>query len=187
MRRRLPRHRPDPGGSAQFFSVVSWSSTAAQTFPISASRLDPVRRDVQLCPGIGTQTSSSKLATLLDTGYPGNEINSSAVYNAQNGFGNLTSIKGTGGNYVVAGLSFNLTGDAAGAQSVAATTAGVSMQNNEVVSSDFPNTVQVSNKATNQAIAGLSFYTTNAVMYDLQNTAIGYTPFYVQPISSRTD
>ncbi len=129
--------------------------------------------------GSGTNTSSSKLATLLDTGYPGNEMNSAAVFNAQNGFGNLTSIKGTGGNYVVAGLSFNLTGDSAGAQTVAATTSGVAMKGKEVVSSDFLNTVQVSNKATNQAIAGLSFYTTNAVMYDLQNMAIGYTPFYV--------
>jgi subtilase-type serine protease len=45
------------------------------------------------------------------------------------------------------------------------------------------NTVQVKNDAGKEAIAGLSFYTTNAVMYDLQNTAIGYTPFYVTAAS----
>ena len=165
---------------AQFFSIVPWSSTAPERFPISgapASTQYGVTFNYVL--GSGTNTSSSKLATLLDTGYPGNEMNSAAVFNAQNGFGNLTSIKGTGGNYVVAGLSFNLTGDSAGAQTVAATTSGVAMKGNDVVSSDFLNTVQVSNKATNEAIAGLSFYTTNAVMYDLQNAAIGYTPFYV--------
>ena len=164
---------------AQFFSVVSWSSTKPP-FPISgAPASDQYGVTFNYVLGSGTNTSSSKLATLLDTGYPGNEMNSAAAFNAQNGFGNLTSIKGTGGNYVVAGLSFNLTGDSAGAQTVAATTSGVAMKGKEVVSSDFLNTVQVSNKATNQAIAGLSFYTTNAVMYDLQNAAIGYTPFYV--------
>jgi hypothetical protein len=30
-----------------------------------------------------------------------------------------------------------------------------------------------------QAIGGISFYLKNAVMYDLQNAAIGYSPFFV--------
>ena len=113
-----------PALRAQFFSIVPWSSTAPDAFPISgapASTQYGVMFNYLL--GSGTKSSSSKLATLLDTGYPGNEMNSAAVFNAQNGFGNLTSIKGTGGTYVVAGLSFNLTGDSAGAQTVAAKTA----------------------------------------------------------------
>ena len=165
-----------PALRAQFFSIVPWSSTAPDAFPISgapASTQYGVMFNYVL--GSGTNTSSSKLATLLDTGYPGNEMNSAAVFNAQNGFGNLTSIKGTGGTYVVAGLSFNLTGDSAGAQTVAATTSAAN-------TNDDLNTVQVRQSAAGAAgtaIAGLSFYTSNAVMYDLQNQAIGYTPFYV--------
>jgi subtilase-type serine protease len=164
---------------AQFFSVVSWSSTKSP-FPMSgAPASDHYGVMFNYVLGSGTNTSSSKLATLLDTGYPGNELRSTAVFNAQSGFGNLTTITGTGGNYVVAGLTFNMSGDSSSAQTVAATTSGVSLKNGEVVSPDFLNTVQVKNDAANEAIAGLSFYTTNAVMYDLQNTAIGYTPFYV--------
>jgi subtilase-type serine protease len=64
--------------------------------------------------GSGTNTSSTKLATWLDTGYPGSELRSTAVFNAQSGF-NLTTITGTGGNYVAAGLTFNMSGDSSSA------------------------------------------------------------------------
>ena len=161
---------------AQFFNVVSWSSTAAQPFPISgapASEQYGVMFNYVL--GSATGTSSSKLATLLDTGYPGNELVSTALFNAQNGFGNLTNTTGTGGTYVKAGLTLSISGDASGAQTVTATTSAAN-------TNDDLNTVQVRQSAAGAAgtaIAGLSFYTSNAVMYDLQNTAIGYTPFYV--------
>ena len=103
------------------------------------------------------------------------------MFNAQNGFGNLTGVKGTGGNYVNAGLTFNITGDALNAQTVTATTTAANT-NQEL------NTVQVRATSINpetrepypdSAIAGLSFYMSNAVMYDLQIQTIGYTPFYV--------
>jgi subtilase-type serine protease len=106
------------------------------------------------------------LATLLDTGYAGNELNSPALLKQLQASGETT------GNYANGGLSFQTSGAAPGAQTVPATT---DANPNSV------NSVLLTGTATEpgEAIGGISFFTATAVMYDLQNQAIGYTPFYV--------
>ena len=116
-----------PALRAQFFSIVPWSPAATEHFPISgAPASDQYGAMFNYVLGSGTNISSSKLATLLDTGYPGNELVSTSVFNAQKGFGNLETVKGTG-TYVKAGLTFNITGDAANTQTVMAKTTGVTL------------------------------------------------------------
>ena len=60
---------------AQFFNVVPWLSTAAQPFPISGAPASTQYGAMfSYVLGSGRNISNVKLATLLDTGYPGNEL-----------------------------------------------------------------------------------------------------------------
>jgi hypothetical protein len=116
---------------AQFFNVVKYK-TDGTTFPISGLRVS--EQFGAMFSYVVGNASPALLATMLDSGYVGNEIN------------------------------------VAGAQTVTATT------NADWNSPDWVTFKRTVTKP-GQGIGGLSFYMKNAVMYDLLNTAIGYTPF----------
>ncbi len=173
---------------AQFFSIVPWSSTSTSTFPFSGAPAGE-QYGVVLKYVLGSAASSSsvQLATLLDTGHSSNELNSSPFLAAQTALENVSKVGGS--QYANGGLTFGVTGAAEGAQTVTTTTAAVTPDptNGSATSENWPSVVQLADTptpippapATPTAIAGLGFYLQNAVMYDLQNQTIGYTPFYI--------
>lgn len=173
-----------PALRAQFFSIVPWAAGGQGTFALSGAQssteFDTLFKYTLTSNG---QSSSKTLLTLLDSGTPSIVLTDSGLYQgavnngtidpAADPYGNQTA---TSNGNLRPGVTLTVTGSGNNNQSV-------SLSSGDDYSGDESNTITVS-PSDNQfnppsAINGISFYFHNAVMYDLQNAATGYTPFYV--------
>ncbi|AIF48277.1 autotransporter outer membrane beta-barrel domain-containing protein [Dyella japonica] len=161
-----------PALRAQFLSVVPWIGGAQGTFALSGAP-SANQFDTQFMYALsdGKTTSSASLPTLFDTGTPN-------IMLIDNGVGLLSGETAAGhinaNGDEVPGITLTATGVAPGAQPSSVLTGDDS-------SGDYTNVVTVGPYGgfPNGAIYGIGFFFRNAVMYDLQNQATGYTPFYV--------
>jgi outer membrane autotransporter protein len=161
-----------PALRAQFLSVVPWIGGAQGNFALSGAP-SANQFDTQFMYALsdGKHTSSASLPTLFDTGTPN-------IMLIDNGVG-LLSGETTAGHInangdEVPGITLTTTGVAPGAQPSSVLTG-------DDANGDYTNVVTVGPYGgfPNGAIYGIGFFFRNAVMYDLQNQATGYTPFYV--------
>jgi len=161
-----------PALRAQFLSVVPWIGGAQGNFALSGAP-SANQFDTQFMYALsdGVHTSSASLPTLFDTGTPN-------IMLIDNGVGLLSGETAAGhiNQYgdEVPGITLTATGVAPGAQPSSVLTGNDA-------SGDYTNVVTVGPYGgfPNGAIYGIGFFFRNAVMYDLQNQATGYTPFYV--------
>ncbi|WP_430392387.1 autotransporter outer membrane beta-barrel domain-containing protein [Dyella sp. 20L07] len=161
-----------PALRAQFLSVVPWIGGAQGNFPLSGAP-SANQFDTQFLYALsdGQHTSSASLPTLFDTGTPN-------IMLIDNGVGLLSGETAAGhinaNGDEIPGITLTATGVAPGAQPSSVTTGDDS-------NGDYTNVVTVGPYGgfPNGAIYGIGFFFRNAVMYDLQNQATGYTPFYV--------
>jgi len=161
-----------PALRAQFLSVVPWIGGAQGSFPLSgAPSANQFDTEFLYALSDGKHTSSATLPTLFDTGTPN-------IMLIDNGVGLLSGETAAGHinpyGDEVPGITLTATGVAPGAQPSSVLTG------NDAVG-DYTNVVTVGPYGgfPNGAIYGIGFFFRNAIMYDLQNQATGYTPFYV--------
>jgi subtilase-type serine protease len=161
-----------PALRAQFLSVVPWIGGGQGTFPLSGA---PAANqfDTQFLYVLtdGKHSSSATLPTLFDTGTPNIMIidNDLGVLTHETALGHINS-----NNDEIPGITLTATGVSAGSQPSSIVTGNDA-------SGDYSNVVTVGPYGgfPDSAIYGISFFFHNAVMYDLQNKATGYTPYYV--------
>ena len=172
-----------PALRAQFLSVAPWLPTQGQTSPFplsgapSAYQFDTAFL-YTLTDGKG-HSVSAPLMTLFDTGTPN-------IMLIDNGDLGLASAEQAAGNInangdLVPGITLTATGLAVTANGLAISGQPTSVISGDDSQGDYSNVVTLGAYGgfPDAAIYGLSFFMHNAVMYDLQNQATGYTPFYV--------
>nr|WP_225737502.1 autotransporter domain-containing protein [Dyella acidiphila] len=156
-----------PALRAQFLSVVPWISTAENpnylaTFPVSGANAAQ-QFDTMFSYTYGDGYTAT-LPTLFDTGAPEIFINDDGL------------AKHSGGTLTIAGTS-------PGAQPFSVA--------NAVDPGDPSNRVNfgeaIDGVAGGTSLFGIYFFLHNAVMYDLENKATAYTPFYVTEAPITTD
>nr|WP_267288059.1 autotransporter domain-containing protein [Neokomagataea tanensis] len=173
-----------PALRAQFFSIVPWAAGAQGTFALSGTQssteFDTLFKYTLSSNG---QSSSTTLITLLDSGTPSIVLTDSGLYQGavNNGMVDPNADTNTNPNAVSngnvrPGVTLTVTGSGNNNQS------GILYSGDDYIG-DESNTITLSPSDDQynppSAINGISFYFHNAVMYDLQNAATGYTPFYV--------
>ncbi|WP_232823663.1 autotransporter domain-containing protein [Dyella sp. C9] len=161
-----------PALRAQFLSVVPWIGGAQGSFALSgAPSANQFDTEFLYALSDGKHTSSATLPTLFDTGTPN-------IMLIDNGVGLLSGETSAGHINAygdeVPGITLTATGVAPGSKPSSVTSGDDS-------SGDYTNVVTVGPYGgfPSSAIYGIGFFFRNAVMYDLQNQATGYTPFYV--------
>lgn len=161
-----------PALRAQFLSVVPWIGGAQGNFPLSgAPSANQFDTEFLYALSDGTHTSSAALPTLFDTGTPNIMLidNGVGLLNGETALGHINAYGDE-----IPGITLTATGVAPGALPSAVTSGDDS-------NGDYTNVVTVGPYGgfPSSAIYGIGFFFRNAVMYDLQNQATGYTPFYV--------
>lgn len=168
---------------AQFFSIVPWFAGAQGTFAVSGAHASQ-EFDTLFTYTLsnGASAASATLATLLDSGTPTIVLTDTGLYQTavDSGMVNATADSNQNPNAnsvgdVFGGLTLSAQGTSGGTLPSTVTTAG-DFSGNASTSVTVDPTPQ---GQQSNAINGISFYFQNAVMYDLQNEATGYTPFYV--------
>lgn len=172
-----------PALRAQFLSVVPWvpgtqQGTYQETFGVSGAHAAQ-QFDTYFTYSLNNGAYKAKLQTVLDSGTSGIYLNDSGLIASETAAGHIN----VNGNEI-AGLPFTAAGAAPGAKTVAITTAD----------DGNGNPLHVVGTASagplippGTALYGVSFFMNNAVMYDLQNQATAYTPFYVTDAPLSTD
>ncbi|XRD83131.1 autotransporter domain-containing protein [Dyella acidisoli] len=166
-----------PALRAQFLSVVPWISGATTTFALSGANASTREFSTLFNYTFNGNGNTVKLPTLFDTGTPVILLHSADLYGSENAAGHVKSIgnsMGTAyqGDYQeIPGMNLTATGAAAGARTVSIVTSGSS--------GDPSNDVMYVPSTLKAVTYGMSFFLQDAVMFDLQNQATGYTPFYV--------
>lgn len=168
---------------AQFFSIVPWYAGAQGTFAVSGAHASQ-EFDTLFTYTLsnGASAASATLATLLDSGTPTIVLTDSGIYQTAIDLGMVNATADSNQNPnansvgdVFGGLTLTAQGANGGTLPSTVTTAG-DFSGNASTSVTVDPTPQ---GQQSYAINGISFYFQNAVMYDLQNEATGYTPFYV--------
>lgn len=172
-----------PALRAQFLSVAPWIPTNGQTTPFplsgapSAWQFDTAFL-YTLTDSKGNSVSAPMM-TLFDTGTPN-------IMLIDNGDLGLVSTEEAAGNInqygdLVPGITLTATGLAVTANGLVISGLPTSVTSGDDSQGDYSNVVTLGAYGgfPDAAIYGLSFFMHNAVMYDLQNQATGYTPFYI--------
>lgn len=172
-----------PALRAQFLSVAPWIPTQGQTSPFplsgapSAYQFDTAFL-YTLTDSKGNSVSAPMM-TLFDTGTP----NIMLIDNGDLGLANAEQAAGNLNPYgdLVPGITLTATGLAVTANGLVISGLPTSVTSGNDSQGDYSNVVTLGAYGgfPDAAIYGLSFFMHNAVMYDLQNQATGYTPFYV--------
>lgn len=175
-----------PSLRAQFFSVNHWFAGSQGTFAISGAHSSQ-EFDTLFTYTLsnGSTSASTTLATLIDSGTPTIVLTANDIYTAAEIDGminaNADSNQNPNANSVgdvFGGLTLTAQGAGTGTQPYTVTTSGdYSGDASNSVTIDPVPTVPAGQTAN--AIEGISFFFNNAVMFDLENEATGYTPFYV--------
>ena len=164
-----------PALRAQFLSVVPWvpgtqQGTYQEAFGVSGAHAAQ-QFDTYFTYSLNNGAYKAKLQTVLDSGTSGIYLNDNGLIASETAAGHINA----NGNEV-AGLALTAVGAAPGAKTVAVTTADDGNGNPlHVVGTGSAGPLIPSGTA----LYGVSFFMNNAVMYDLQNQATAYTPFYV--------
>lgn len=172
-----------PALRAQFLSVVPWvpgtqQGTYQESFGVSGAHAAQ-QFDTYFTYSLDNGAYKAKLQTVLDSGTSGIYLNDSGLIARETAAGHIDA----NGNEV-AGLPLTAAGAAPGAKTVAITTADDGTGNPlHVVGTASAGALIPSGTA----LYGVSFFMNNAVMYDLQNQATAYTPFYVTDAPLSTD
>ncbi|WP_426664496.1 autotransporter outer membrane beta-barrel domain-containing protein [Rhodanobacter aciditrophus] len=179
-----------PALRAQFLSVAPWLPTQGQTTPFplsgapSAYQFDTAFL-YTLTDGKGNSVSAPMM-TLFDTGTPN-------IMLIDNGDLGLASAEQAAGNLnangnLVPGITLTATGLAVTANGLAISGQPASITSGNDSQGDYSNVVTLGAYGgfPDAAIYGLSFFMHNAVMYDLQNQATAYTPFYISTANITT-
>lgn len=161
-----------PALRAQFLSVVPWTGGAQGTFPLtgapSANQFDTQFLYVLTS---GKNSSSAVFPTLFDSGTPNIMLidNDLGVLTHETALGHINS-----NSDEIPGITLTVTGQSPGSQPA-------SIVSGNDANGDYSNVVTVGPYGgfPDGAIYGISFFMHNAVMYDLQNQATGYTPYFV--------
>lgn len=164
-----------PALRAQFLSVVPWIPTQGQTTPFPLSGANSANQfDTEFMYTLtdGKSSVSAVMPTLFDTGTP----NIMLIDNGDLGLANHENAAGhiNQNGDEIPGITLTATGVAPGAKPASVLTG-------DDANGDYSNVVTLGPYGgfPDGAIYGISFFMHNAVMYDLQNQATGYTPFYV--------
>ena len=164
-----------PALRAQFLSVVPWvpgtqQGTYQETFGVSGAHAVQ-QFDTYFTYSLNNGAYKARLQTVLDSGTSGIYLNDSGLVAAETAAGHINA----NGNEA-AGLTLGATGAVPGAKTVTLTTADDGSGNPLHVVGTGNADAQI---PSGTALYGMSFFMNNAVMYDLQNQATAYTPFYV--------
>ncbi len=170
-----------PALRAQFLTTVPWrTGRTGYSSNFTLSGANTARQfDALFNYTLDGGKTTAKLATLLDSGTTTIFVNDAGLLASatKNGQIDSANCNGTASNYCDAfgGSTLTVTGASTNAQPTSITT-------HTDTTGDATNVVTVGpNPYTSQGqtLYGVSFFIHNAVMYDLQNMATGYTPFYV--------
>lgn len=174
----------NPALRAQFLSVVPWIPTQGQTspFPLSGAP-SAFQFDTAFLYTLtsGGKSVSAPMMTLLDTGTPSILL----IDNGDLGLANAETAAGNINQYgdLVPGITLTATGLAVNANGVVTSITGqpTSVTSGNDSQGDYSNVVGLGSYGgfPDAAIYGISFFMHNAVMYDLENQATGYTPFFI--------
>lgn len=174
----------NPALRAQFLSVVPWIPTQGQTTPFplsgapSAYQFDTAFLYTLTSNG---KSVSAPMMTLFDTGTPNIMLIDNGDLGLQSGEQSAGNINQYGD--LVPGITLTATGLAVNANGVITGISGLptSITSGNDSAGDYSNVVTIGPYGgfPDSAIYGISFFMHNAVMYDLQNQATGYTPFFV--------
>jgi len=164
-----------PALRAQFLSVVPWvpgtqQGTYQETFNVSGAHAAQ-QFDTYFTYSLNHGAYTAKLQTVLDSGTSGIYLNDNGLIASETAAGHINA----NGNEV-AGVALGAAGAAPGAKTVAITTADDGNGNPLHVVGTGNAGAQI---PSGTALYGVSFFMDNAVMYDLENQATAYTPFYV--------
>lgn len=167
-----------PEVRAQFLSIVPWSGGASGTFPLSGAPVSAQQSNAAFVYTLDGGQHTAALATLLDSG-------SFTIFLDDQGLLDAATAAGEVGEHgaLNPGITLTATGNSDGAKPV-------SVQTGNAGAGDISNVVimDAENSVTRpgEALYGISFFFHNSVMYDLENQATGYTPFYVSidPVST---
>lgn len=168
-----------PALRAQFLSVVPWIGGAQGAFPLSGAN-SANQFDTQFMYVLtdGKHTSSAVFPTLFDTGTPNIMLidNDLGVLSNETALGHINA-----NGDEIPGITLTAIGVSAGAKPT-------SIVSGDDANGDYSNVVTVGPYGgfPDGAIYGISFFFHNAVMYDLQNQATGYTPYFVTDSPIRT-
>ena len=166
-----------PALRAQFISIVPWNGGSQGTFPLSGAPVSANQFDLTFAYTLNGGKYSATLQTLLDSGTPTIYLNDAGLLAGETGAGHVNA-----NGDEIPGVTLTMTGSGAGAQPTSIITGddGAGDLSNVVTPGSDPYI------SAGQALYGISFYFNNSVMYDLQNQATGYTPFFVSidPIST---
>lgn len=175
-----------PSLRAQFFSVNPWFAGAQGTFALSGAHSSQ-EFDTLFTYTLsnGSTSASTTLATLIDSGTPTIVLTANDIYTAAEIDGMINANADTNQN-----PNANSNGDVFGGLTLTAQGAGTgtnpyTVTTGDDYSGDESNTVTIDPVPTvpagqtANAIEGISFFFNNAVMFDLENEATGYTPFYI--------
>ena len=178
-----------PALRAQFLSVVPWLPTQGQTSPFPLSGAPSAYQfDTAFLYTLtsGGKSVSAPMMTLFDTGTPN-------IMLIDNGDLGLASAEQAAGNInqngnLVPGITLTATGLAVTANGLTISGLPASVVSGSDSQGDYSNVVTLGPYGgfPDAAIYGLSFFMHNAVMYDLQNQATGYTPFYISTANITT-
>lgn len=178
-----------PALRAQFLSVAPWLPTQGQTTPFPLSGAPSAYQfDTAFLYTLtsGGKSVSAPMMTLFDTGTPN-------IMLIDNGDLGLASAEQAAGNInangnLVPGITLTATGLAVTANGLAISGLPASVTSGNDSQGDYSNVVTLGAYGgfPDAAIYGLSFFMHNAVMYDLQNQATAYTPFYISTANITT-
>lgn len=158
-----------PALRAQFLSVEPWLPAPQgyqPTFNASGAHASANQAGITFNYSLNNGPTVA-IPTLLDTGTPGIDVTSQGLHDSETAAGRLDK-----SNTEVAGVSLTVTGASPGSQSTSVTTGNGN-------AGDKSNVLTINTAPVSRATYGISFFMHNAVMYDLENQATGYTPFYV--------
>ncbi|GLQ95539.1 autotransporter outer membrane beta-barrel domain-containing protein [Dyella acidisoli] len=166
-----------PALRAQFLSVVPWVGGAQGSFNLSGANAAQ-QFDTLFNYTLNNGKYTATLQTLLDSGTPTIYLNDNGLLASETNAGHINA----NGNEV-GGVTLTMTGASPGSKPTSITTGDDS-------TGDQSNVVTPGGNAfsgSGSALYGVSFFMNNAVMYDLQNQATAYTPFYVTDAALTTD
>lgn len=170
-----------PALRAQFLSVQPWVSTAQNpnnqtTFGVSGAHAAQ-QFDTLFNYTLNNGGYTATLQTLFDSGTTTIFLNDGGLYSSESTAGHLLpSTEWPGDSDEIDGVTLSVTGTSSGSKPTSIITGNdTTGDQTNVVTLD----TQSGITSPGQALYGVSFFLHNAVMYDLQNQATGYTPFYV--------
>lgn len=165
-----------PALRAQFLTVVPWVGGAQNTFNLSGANAAQ-QFDTMFNYTLNGGKYTATLQTLFDSGTPTIYLNDAGLLASETNAGHVNAYGDE-----IPGVTLTVSGAVPGAYAT-------SILTGNDTSGDQSNVVTPGNNgftSPGTALYGISFFMHNAVMYDLQNEATGYTPFYVTDAAINT-